>query len=233
MKVLVVGGGGHVGSIIRPALEQEHECRYLDLKPVPDADSIVGSVTDPSVAKHAVAGMDAVIYLAMGGFIKGQGAIVPAAFDVNVQGLYLFLYAAGVAQIRHFVYASTMSIYRNHRNVRDESTPANAWEVYGLTKGLGEVVCERAAMQYPEMSIVAPRMIVPHTDEGWKNRKVDMSAPGASYPLGPNDTRRLYLAAIACNKPGAHLIQTTGDVNQDRHSYALAKEVLGWQPLGN
>jgi nucleoside-diphosphate-sugar epimerase len=233
MKVLVIGGGGHVGGIIRPALEKEHQVRYLDLKPVPGADSIVGSVTDPVLVKHAVEGMEGIVYLAMGGFIKGQGAIVPAAFDVNVQGLYLFLYAAGVAQIRHFVYASTMSIYRNHRIVKDESEPANSWEVYGLTKGLGEVVCERAALQYPDMCIVAPRMIVPHTDEGWLKHTSDKASYSTTYPLGPNDTRRLYLAALACNKPGAHLLQTTGDVNQTQHSYARAKEIIGWSPQGD
>lgn len=230
MKILVIGGGGHVGGIIRPALEREHQCRYLDLKPVPGAaDSIVGSVTDPELAHQAVRDMDAVIYLAMGGFIKHQGAILQQAFDVNIQGLYLFLYAAGVADIKHFVYASTMSIFQNHRHVRDESHPRDAWNIYGLTKGLGEAVCEHAAKAYPEMSIVAPRMIVPHTDQQWTDRQ---SREG-SFPLGPNDTRRLYLAAVKCNRPGAHLIITTGDVNETLHSHAKAAEIIGWTPQGD
>jgi nucleoside-diphosphate-sugar epimerase len=233
MKVLVVGGGGHVGSIIRPALEKEHQVRYFDLKPVPGADNIVGNVTDPVLVKHAVEGMDGIIYLAMGGFIKNEGPILPAAFDVNVQGLYLFLYAAGVAQIRHFVYASTMSIYRDYRGVKDESSPADTWEVYGLTKGLGEVVCQRAAGKFPEMSIVAPRLIRPHTEAEWVKRASEPPNRRTDYALGPNDTRRLFLAAVSCNKPGAQLVQTTGDVDQTHHSYAKAKEVLGWVPQGD
>lgn len=233
MKVLVVGGGGHVGGILRPALDKEHQCRYLDIKPIPDADSIVGDITDPAVVKHAVEGMEGVIYLAMGRFGK-HGADLRSSFDVNVLGLYLALYAAGTSGLRHFVYASTMSIYRRYGHVRDESFAADGWDVYGLTKGLGEVVCQRAAGVYPEMCIVMPRMIVPHTDEGWAKR---MSDPGlverSQYALGPNDTRRLYLAAIRCDKPGAHGLITTGDVQQVAHGYARAKELLGWQPEGN
>ena len=32
MKLLIIGGAGYVGSILQPALDAEHECRYLDLK---------------------------------------------------------------------------------------------------------------------------------------------------------------------------------------------------------
>jgi hypothetical protein len=177
--------------------------------------------------------MDGVIYLAMGGFTKNEGPILPAAFDVNVQGLYLFLFAAGVSQIRHFVYASTMSIYRDYRHVKDESTPADAWEVYGLTKGLGEVICERAAQKYPEMCIVAPRLIRPLSEEDWVGQKSLPADRRTANALGPNDTRSLFLAAIACNKPGAHLVQATGDVDQAEHSYAGVKQAIGWIPQGN
>ena len=54
MKVLVVGGAGYVGTILRPALDKEHQCVHFDLSPVPGAQerTIIGDVTDPGEARN-------------------------------------------------------------------------------------------------------------------------------------------------------------------------------------
>src|ERR1700733_9692357 len=68
MKVLVVGAAGYVGSIIIPALEKRHDCRYLDLRPVPrrKSKSFVGDINDDTLVRRAVKGVEAVIFMAMG-----------------------------------------------------------------------------------------------------------------------------------------------------------------------
>lgn len=38
MKVLITGAAGHIGTILRPALEAEHDCRFLDLARPADTD---------------------------------------------------------------------------------------------------------------------------------------------------------------------------------------------------
>ena len=52
MKVLMLGGAGHVGSFITPYLQKQHELRVLDLRP-PRHDGveyIEGSVSNPAVS---------------------------------------------------------------------------------------------------------------------------------------------------------------------------------------
>ena len=68
MKVLIVGGSGFVGSILRPALEAEHDCRCFDIKQGdwPAECMVIGDVHDDDAVRTAVKDMDAVLYLAMG-----------------------------------------------------------------------------------------------------------------------------------------------------------------------
>jgi len=68
MKLLVVGGGGYVGTIVKPALEAEYDCIHFDLRPVEGAKNgtIVADVGNDSKVRQAVIGMDSVLYMAMG-----------------------------------------------------------------------------------------------------------------------------------------------------------------------
>lgn len=235
MNVLIVGGGGYVGSNLRPALEAEHQCRHFDINPIPGADpsSIVGDVRDVPLARKACQGMDAVVYLAMGG-LKDKSAIIRTSFDVNVQGVYVFLDAAAQAGVRTFVYTSTLSVYQNPHRPMTEDIPPDQFEAYGLTKYLGEVICERAARQFPRMCIVALRLMYPRSEKDFPKFRYDPALGAENMSaLGPNDARRLYLAAVACRKPGVHIVQATGDLEQLRYPHTRVQELLGWLPRGD
>ena len=89
MKVLIVGGNGYIGSILRPALEAEHDCRCFDIKQGdwPAERTVVGDVHDDDAVRTAVKDMDAVLYLAMGArrdrlFTQH----IDLAFSVNLAG---------------------------------------------------------------------------------------------------------------------------------------------------
>lgn len=235
MKVLIVGGGGYVGTSLRPALEKQHQCRHFDIQPIPNSDpsSIVGDVTDVALARQAVEGMDAVVYLAMGS-LKDRIAQVRTSFDVNVQGLYVFLDAAGRAGIRRFVYTSTLSVYQNAHRPLSEEMPADSWQAYGLSKRLGENICQAAAETFPNMCIVALRLMYPRSEADFPQYRYDPARGAENYSaLGPNDARRLFLAAIACDKPGAHIVQASGDLQQLRYPHKRVHELLGWLPQGD
>ncbi len=98
MRVLVVGGSGHVGTLVRPALAERFELCIFDRKP-PDPgpwEYVQGDVTDPEALMLAAQGADALLYMAMGAVPAGSGITVQepiTAFDVNVKGLYLALEA--------------------------------------------------------------------------------------------------------------------------------------------
>ena len=236
MKVLVVGVAGHVGSIVRPALEREHECRLFDRRPLPDTNGrcIIGDVNDEALVQQAVQDMDAVVYLAMGikpGTEKVCSDIGPA-FAVNVVGWYRFLREGLAAGVRRFVYASTLSVYCHRRPERiDEHVPADAWDPYGISKRQGEALCHAAAHQYPDATIIVLRMVWPLNEAGWEHQKVHRPQVQIQhFAQGPNDPRRLYLAALACDAPGAHIVQTSGDVEGSYCPNTRATELLGWAP---
>lgn len=94
MKLLIVGGAGYVGTVIRPALEAQFACTHFDLRPVSGAEdrAVTADVDDDDKVRQAVAGRDAILYLAMG---LGKAAPtcneIGAAFDVNVRGMKICL----------------------------------------------------------------------------------------------------------------------------------------------
>jgi len=236
MRVLVVGGAGHVGSIIRSALEQQHACRYFDLRPVPGAEdrTIVADVNDdPAVAKSLV-DVDALVYLAMGKPPRTRDCSeIDGMFIVNVIGFYRFLWHALHAGVRRIVYASSLSVYQKLYEglPRDESIAADSFAAYGVTKRLGEQMCLAGAQQHPDATIVALRLMFPQDEEGWAKR--DPSKQHWLGALGPQDTRRLFLAAVACNRPGAHIVQASGDTDGQSFPNTAATELLDWRPLGD
>ncbi|MFW6060727.1 MAG: NAD-dependent epimerase/dehydratase family protein [Phycisphaeraceae bacterium] len=235
MNVLLIGGGGHVGSILRPALEAAHRVHHLDLKPVPGAEdrTITASVTDEAALAEAVAGRDAVVYLAMGRF--NPKPEVQSMFDVNVQGVYLALRHAMKAGVRRFVYASTLSVYQLARRKAplDETREPDSWDTYGLTKRLGEQVCEIGSRRYPEATITALRLMLPLNEHRWEKHQTHPDrAHTGSYPTGPRDLQRLFLAALALQQPGMHVVQATGDQEGEHFPHDRARELLGWMPQG-
>lgn len=194
MRVLVVGGAGHVGGILRPVLEQRHRIAYMDISPVADAEdqTVVGSVTDARAVKEATRDVDAVIYLAMGiAYGESEDAqsdnggpdAVQRCFDVNAQGVYRVLREALENGARRFVYASTLSVYGFRRPTPiTEAHPPNAWRPYGLTKRLGEHVCEIAGMNYPDATIVGLRLVHPLSAEQHEKRQAWLDAGSTGPP---------------------------------------------------
>ncbi|MAE60129.1 MAG: hypothetical protein CMJ49_02105 [Planctomycetaceae bacterium] len=241
MKVLVIGGAGHVGTVVRPALEAEHDCWYLDLDPVPDrADrTTVASVYDRDAMDGAVDQMDAVIYLAMG-INRGEGRginDIEQAFGVNCGGVYQALHSAGQAGVKRFVFASTASVYATSvpgPDVTEDEEPDGFHGTYGVSKRAGEFVCKLAAAVYPDMTITALRLFHPRSEEQFRLTQVPPGSENANspYSTGPEDTRRLFLAALALDQPGLHLVNTSGDMRGEGFNMTRARELLGWAPRG-
>jgi len=240
MRLLVVGGAGYVGSILRPILEGNHSCRYFDLKPVPGAGErcIVGDVNDDVVVAQAMREpVDALVWLAMGtrhGFQDGSEHELDHAFQVNVRGLYRVLSAAAAAGVRRYVHAGSMSV---HARLCDpacfpitEASPDDAWEPYGMSKRIGEFIGRALVERHPDATFLSLRLMWPRNDEDWPGHEF---RPGKSfYALGPNDLRRLFVAALAFERPGFHAVQASGDLGGDAFPNARVADLLGWQPEG-
>src|ERR1700722_12237303 len=105
MKVLVVGGSGYVASLVLPALAKAHTLRVFDLKPPVNPPENVtyaqGNVCDPGALLAASAGLDTLLYMAMGPNDWSLPGFHGGSFDSNVKGVYLALQAARSAGITH------------------------------------------------------------------------------------------------------------------------------------
>jgi nucleoside-diphosphate-sugar epimerase len=242
MKLLIVGGAGYVGSIVVPTFEEKFECTHFDMKPVPGCEdrTILADVGDEEKVRQAIVGMDAIFYLAMG---VGKHALdnngcnptcndINPAFDVNVRGLYRFLLLSLNAGAKRFVYASTLSVYNNlnGKTLFDENRSTDAWDPYGLSKRVGEFICGCAAQAHDSSCVTALRLIMPRNENDWPKFKYEFQKPQNYCGTGPDDTRRLFLAAVNFDKPGFHVLQASGDMEGKFLPNKRVNEVLGWLP---
>ena len=243
MKLLVVGGGGYVGSILDKTLEHEHICYHFDRKPIPGkVRSVVADVTDPVMAHRAVQEMDGVLYMPLGvrpGTISDVGD-PGICFSVHVLGFYLFLRAGLEHGVRRFIYVSSMGVYGHKQTCEHPITAQNAatgFNPYALSKRLGEMAGEAAVQRVPDATVVAARLCLPRHDRDWPDRDAQTARANSSvlarHPLGPNDTRRLFQALLAFDQPGFHIINAAGDPSGQIICHAKTRQLLGWQPQGD
>ena len=244
MRVLIVGGAGFVGTILRPALMAEHDCTCFDLVPVEEMGerNIVGDVNDLNSVRTAVANTEAVVYLPLGGVNEesddylgtaGTKCTVAGAFKVQVEGFYRFLWEGLAAGVTRFVYASSLSVYRSiHEDLPlSEDRIPDGWDPYAVSKQLGEHLCTLAAGAYPEACFVALRLMLPTTEEGFRDFD-PMRYRNRIFVTGPRDLANLFLAALACPQPGAHVVQATGDIDGACYPNHRVTELLSWKPQG-
>ena len=122
MKILLVGGAGHVGTCTTPYLRRHHDLRVLDIaKPRYEVEYSEGSIADPEALARSLEGVDAFINMTMksgqGGFDKDQTeAQIVDNYTVNCLGLHLLLYTAWRLGIKKGVHNSTMSAHYRARS---------------------------------------------------------------------------------------------------------------------
>jgi nucleoside-diphosphate-sugar epimerase len=244
MKILLVGGAGHVGSFITPYLRRRHELRVLDPRP-PRHDGIEyvqGSITDPADLERALAGMDTFINLVMqspqGGSSTDQTFTqIVENYEVNTKGLHLLLFVAQGLGIKRGVHTSTMSVHYRERSwyPAEELVPLDTPSVYGLTKGFGELICQYFARWF-DMNLIALRITGPRTREQWLAERRDPP----TYPTGhrlyvsdEEDLANAYLAALEAVQVGHgrfDAVFIAGDEAEEEHNLSKARRLLGWQP---
>lgn len=244
MKVLLVGGSGHVGSFITPYLRPRHELRVFDLRP-PKHDGVEyveGSVTDPDATRRALDGVDTFIWLVMqgaqGGSVTDQSVpLILSNYDVNAKGLHLLLYTAQELGIKRGVYTSSMSVHYRKRQwyPAEELMPLDTPSVYGLTKGFGELICQYFARWF-DLNLIALRITGPRTREQWleERRNPRVYADGSRlFVTDEEDLANAYLKAVEAVQVGHgrfDAVFIAGDERESEHNLSKARRVLGWEP---
>jgi hypothetical protein len=137
--------------------------------------------------------------------------------------------------VQRFVYASSLSVYHKcHMRDEyplDENAPPDSWDTYGFSKRLGETIGAAWVEQYPQATFIGLRMYRPLNEAAWPG--TSPRPDWAWQPIGPNDVRRLFLAAVAFNQAGHYVMQVSGDREGANFPNTRATEILGWKPEGN
>jgi nucleoside-diphosphate-sugar epimerase len=230
MHILVVGGSGYLGGLVLPTLAKQHTLRIFDLRPPSDSswEYVAGNSGDLGALSRAAAGMDALLYMAMGNKNYALPESLVTNLDTNIKGLYLALYAAQQAGVTHAVYTSSMSVYANlnARYFPDEAIPPDASDLYGFTKRMGEEVCRNATRAWG-MSANALRLCFPTDDAEW-HATTRLGAP--TIATTASDVARALLAALDY-RAGFQAFMISGDYEQKRMNMSKARRYLGWEPL--
>jgi nucleoside-diphosphate-sugar epimerase len=242
MKVLLVGGAGHVGTFLTPYLRQEHQLRVLDLRPPRDADVeyVQGSITNPGDVSRALDGMDTFINMVMkspqGGSLTDQNLTqIVENYEVNTLGLHLLLWTAQRMGIKRGVHTSTMSVHYRERPFFDaeERLPYDTPSVYGLKKGFGEQICQYFAHWF-DMNLIALRITGPSTREQFLQERARTRAGERHlYWSDEEDLARAYLAALQAIQVGHgrfDAVFIAGDEREEEHNLSKAERLLGWRP---
>ena len=244
MKVLLLGGAGHVGSFITPYLRKHHELRVLDIRPPrhDDVEFVEGSVSDPEALRAALTGVDAFIWVVMrkpqGGSVRDQDIpTIVENYEVNTKALHLTLFIAQELGVTRGVYTSSMSVHYRMRErfEQEELIPLDTPSVYGLSKGFGELICQYFARWW-DMNLIALRITGPRTREQYLDERETPRIPKTGKPLFVTDEEDLanaYLAALEAVKTGHgrfDAVFIAGDEREEDHNLSKAKRVLGWEP---
>lgn len=240
MRVLVIGGSGHVGTLVLPYLADKHELTVLDLKPPVDVEGVTfveGSLLDYDAVTRAMetARAEALLFMAMGPQAPwASPSTALGNLEVAVPGLYAALRVAHEHGVEHAVYTSSMSVFSApHLRLRDDSgrypdeqVPPDARDFYGLAKRLGEEVARNAVTDWG-MSIVALRLCHPTANDEWPRTK---NVEQATISTSARDTAAAILAGLEYSGGGFEAFGVSGDGGEQMMSLAKARDVLGWSP---
>lgn len=116
MKVIVFGGSGFVGSHLADALTNaKHEVTIFDMKPSPYLQAsqkfIQGDILDSEAIKKAIEGQDVIYHFAGLADLDDALARPIDTVRLNVLGCVNLLEATRHANIKRFVFASTIYVY--------------------------------------------------------------------------------------------------------------------------
>ncbi|PWE00361.1 NAD-dependent epimerase/dehydratase family protein [Marinilabilia rubra] len=179
-KVLVIGGGGFIGSFVVEELLKypvEEVVVYDNFvrssednigKSLRDSRCRIfefgGDIRDLDILDRAVEGTDYVVHLAAMWLLHCRD-FPRTAFDVNIAGTFNVLEACARHSVKRLVYSSSASVYGDAVSVpMGEDHPFNNRNFYGATKISGEAMCrafyDRFGLNYVGlryMNVFGPR----------------------------------------------------------------------------
>lgn len=181
MRILLIGGGGVVGTALAARMRDRHEVTILDVRraTLAGVHSVVGDANEYDTLAAHIPAADAVVHLA---------AIVPrgeerarqidAAVRLNVGSVIAALTMSLREGVQSFVHISSLSVFSDFgRHPIDAGAVPDADAPYGLSKRLAEQAC--AALAAEPTTVTSLRLAFPAQEQDWPRWR-SPSAPEAS-----------------------------------------------------
>ncbi|MBC7328741.1 NAD(P)-dependent oxidoreductase [bacterium] len=152
MRVLITGGAGNLGRYVIEEMRGYYELVIFDIKEPENKDFkfIRGDILDIHSLERALKGIDVVVHLAAIPHPLSEPA--ERVFNVNAMGTFNVLEAASKCKVKRVVMASSDStlgfVFRVNDSLApeyfpiDEAHPCKPEDPYGLSKLVGEEICE-------------------------------------------------------------------------------------------
>lgn len=150
MKILIVGGGGFLGSALLKTLAGKHRCvcfghggRFTELreKIVGEVEYVSGDICDVELLREVVRGADAVIHAAGTGGEADCLSDPTRALLTHVHGTHLLLGEVRRQNVPRLIFTSTIAVYGTYRArpmPLTEEMDARPDEFYGALKATAE-----------------------------------------------------------------------------------------------
>ena len=218
-RILVAGGGGFIGgALVASLLEDGHEVRSVDIKPMEhwyqthsDAENLVLDLSEKDPAFKAAAGMDSIYMLAcdMGGmgFIENNKALCMLSVLTNTH----MLMAAKHHGVGRYFYSSSACVYNADKQTdpnitaltESDAYPAMPEDGYGWEK----LFSERMARHFREDFGIETRIARYHNVYG----------PNGTWTGGREKApAAICRKVIEAKNSGNHEIEVWGDGLQTR-----------------
>ncbi len=154
-KILVIGGGGYIGSsAVKQLLDLNYKVRILDIflfgedpisafKNHPNLEIMRGDFRKVDDLVQAVDNCFALVHL--GGIVGDPACSVDEKLtkDINLTATKIIGQIAKAAGVRKFIFASSCSVYGAQDSILDENSPTNPLSLYARTKIASERVLDQ------------------------------------------------------------------------------------------
>ena len=153
MNVLITSAGSELARRLAAAAAESHTLRLTELEPVnTEFEFVQSALGHDESTDELVEGMDAIVHIAEIPPNLLAAADQPENFEIDYQTrcTYNLMMAAAAADVKHFIYASTLRLFEQHSadwTVSENWRPRPAVDSFVLAKHLGEFTCREFARE--------------------------------------------------------------------------------------
>ena len=153
MNILITSAGSELARSLAEAVAESHTLRLTELEPVDtEFEFVQSALGHDESTDELVAGMDAIVHIAEIPPNVLAASDQPGNFEIDYQTrcTYNLMMAAAAADVKHFIYASTLRLFEQHGEdwtVGENWRPRPTVDSFVLAKHLGEFTCREFARE--------------------------------------------------------------------------------------